>query len=191
MALMNVFDKLVMGPGAGNQEGAIERKWFKHIGQLADTSKAKVIIVYRTVPQGDGTRDESKNCLVIGTKFLPDQYHDALMRAVESEGGQAESELGTYLGRQSFPDGTNMLAVLHNDNYIKKFPTKDVIVTYGPLAEGRIALDELNKMIAKDQNVKISELAVKDETPGATKTAATAETKTTTKKTDAKKTTKK
>ena len=73
MALMNVFDKLVMGPGAGNQEGAIERKWFKHIGELADTSKAKVVIVYRTVPQGEGARDESKNCLVIGTKFLPDK----------------------------------------------------------------------------------------------------------------------
>ena len=57
MALMNVFDKLVMGPGAGNQEGAIERKWFKHIGQLADTSKAKVIIVYRTVPQVEGTKE--------------------------------------------------------------------------------------------------------------------------------------
>ena len=183
MALMNVYDKLVMGPDAGNLEGAIEKKWFKHIGELADTSKAKVIIVYRTVP------DEPNNCLVIGTKFLPDMYHNALMRAVESQGGQAEVELGPFLGRQTFPDGTNMLALLHNDNYIKKFATKDIIVTYGPLAEGRVALDELNKMIAKDQGVKVSELAIKDDKPGTT--AATAEAKTTTKKTDAKKTTKK
>ena len=29
MALMNVYDKLVMGPDAGNLEGAIEKKWFK------------------------------------------------------------------------------------------------------------------------------------------------------------------
>ena len=108
------------------------------------------------------------------------------MRAVESEGGQAESELGTYLGRQSFPDGTNMLAILHNDNYIKKFPTKDITVTYGPLAEGRIALNKLNQMIAKDQGVKVSELAIKDDTPKAPEKVET-----TTKKSDAKKTTKK
>ena len=180
MALMNVYDKLVMGPDSGNQEGAIQKKWFKHVGELADTSKAKVVIVYRTVP------DEPNNCLVIGTKFLPDMYHDALMRVVESQGGQAEGELGSYLGRQSFPDGTNMLAILHNDNYIKKFPTKDITVTYGPLAEGRIALNKLNQMIAKDQGVKVSELAIKDDTP-----EAPAKVETTTEKSDAKKTTKK
>jgi hypothetical protein len=75
MALMNVYDKLVMGPTAGNQEGQVPRRYFKHIGELADTSKAKVVIVYRTVP------DEPNNCLVVGTKFLPDMYHNALMRA--------------------------------------------------------------------------------------------------------------
>ena len=188
MALMNVYDKLVMGPDAGNLEGAIEKKWFKHMGELADESKAKVVILYRTVPQGEGKADESKNCLVVGTKFLPDMYHDALMRAVESQGAQAESELGTYLARQSFPDGTNILAMLHNDNYIKKFPTKDIIVTYGPLAEGRIALNDLNKKIAEDQGVKVSELAINDTTATA---KVAAEAKTATKKTDAKKTTKK
>ena len=181
MALMNVYDKLVMGPDAGAQEGAIQKKWFKHVGELTDTSKAKVVIVYRTVP------DEPNNCLVVGTKFLPDMYHDALMRAIESEGGQAESELGPYLGRQSFPDGTNMLAILHNDNYIKKFPTKDITVTYGPLAEGRIALNKLNQMIARDQGVKVSELAIKDDTPKAPEKKV----ETTTEKSDAKKTTKK
>jgi hypothetical protein len=181
MALMNVYDKLVMGPDAGVQEGAIQKKWFKHVGELTDTSKAKVVIVYRTVP------DEPNNCLVVGTKFLPDMYHDALMRAIESEGGQSESELGPYLGRQSFPDGTNMLAILHNDNYIKKFPTKDITVTYGPLAEGRIALNKLNQMIARDQGVKVSELAIKDDTPKAPEKKV----ETTTEKSDAKKTTKK
>ena len=118
MALMNVYDKLVMGPDAGNQEGRIERKQFKHVGELADESKSKVVVLYRTVPS------EPNNCLVLGTKFLPEMYHNALMRAVESEGGQAENELGVYLARQTFPDGTNMLSLLHNDNYIKKFKTK-------------------------------------------------------------------
>ncbi len=172
---MNVYDKLVMGPDAGNNQGAIEKKWFKHVGELADESKAKVIVLYRTVP------GEQNNCLVVGTKFLPEQYHNALMRAVESEGGQAENEIGVFLARQTFPDGTNMLSLLHNDNYIKKFKTKDIIMTYGPTDEGRMPLNKLNEMIAKDMGVKVSELAVKDD-------LADQPVKKETKKTDAKET---
>lgn len=174
--LMNVNPEMAMGPGVGNQEGAIEKKWFKHVGELGDESKAKVVVVYRTVP------GEPNNCLVVGTKFLPDVYHNALMRAVESEGGQAEDELGAYLGRQSFPDGTNMLSVLHNDNYIKKFKTKDIVMTYGPTDEGKITLNKLNELIAKEKGVKVQDLAIKDDTPKATETKKE-------KKTDAKETT--
>ena len=178
MAQVNVNDQAMpMGPGTGEagdgQTGP--KRHFKHIGELADESKAKVVIVYRTVP------GEPNNCLVVGTKFLPDIYHNALMRAVESDGGQQSQELGEFLGRQTFPDGTNMLAILHNDNYIKKFSTKDVIVTFGNTADGRIALNKLNEQIARDLGIKVSELAVKDDTPKA-------EAKTT-KKADAKKTT--
>ena len=176
MALMNVYDKLVMGPDAGNQEGRIERKQFKHLGELADESKSKVVVIYRTVP------GEPNNCLVIGTKFLPDMMHDGLMRAVESEGGQAENELGVYLASQTFPDGTNMLAVLHSDGYIKKFKTKDIVMTYGTTDEGKIPLNKLNEMIAKEAGIKVSELAVTDDTPQAQKKTTTA------KKTDAKET---
>ena len=184
MPLINVNDQaMAMGPDAG-QPGTGQtgpKRHFKHIGELADESKAKVVIVYRTVP------GEPNNCLVVGTKFLPDLYHNALMKTVESDGGQDAKELGEFLGRQSFPDGTNMLAILHNDSYIKKFPTKDIIVTFGTTAEGRIALNKLNEQMAKDQGVKVSELTVKDETPPA---EAKAEAKaSTTKKADAKKTT--
>ena len=179
MPLINVNDQAMpMGADAG-QTGTGQtgpKRHFKHIGELADTSKAKVVIVYRTVP------GEPNNCLVIGTKFLPDMYHNALMRAVESDGGQDAKELGQYLDRQTFPDGTNMLAILHNDNYIKKFPTKDVIVTFGNTVEGRVALNKLNEQMARDTGVKVSELTVKDETSG------TAEA-TPTKKADAKKAT--
>ena len=180
MPLVNVNDQAMpMGDNTG-QAGAGQtgpRRHFKHIGELADESKAKVVIVYRTVP------DEPNNCLVVGTKFLPDMYHNALMRAVESEGAQQAMELGEFLGRQTFPDGTNMLALLHNDNYIKKFATDQIIVTYGGSADGRISLDKLNEQIAKDLGVKVSELAVEDDTPVVAKA--------TTKKSDAKKTTKK
>ena len=177
MPLVNVNDQAMpMGDNTG-QAGAGQtgpRRHFKHIGELADESKAKVVIVYRTVP------DEPNNCLVVGTKFLPDMYHNALMRAVESEGAQQAMELGEFLGRQTFPDGTNMLALLHNDNYIKKFATDQIIVTYGGSADGRISLDKLNEQIAKDLGVKVSELAVEDDTPKAPATE---------KKSDAKKTT--
>ena len=73
-----------------------------------------------------------------------------------------------------------MLQLLHNDNYIKKFATKDIMVTFGATADGRISLDKLNTQIAKDLGVKVSELAIPDDTP-----VAVAET---TKTSDAKKT---
>ena len=178
MPLVNVNDQAMpMGANSGAGEGQTgPKRHFKHIGELKDGG-AKVVIVYRTVP------GEPTNCLVVGTKFLPDVYHDSLMKAVESDTGQAEKEFGVFMSRQTFPDGTNMLALLHNDNYIKKFATDQIIVTYGGSADGRISLDKLNEQIAKDLGVKVSELAVEDDTPVVAKA--------TTKKSDAKKTTKK
>ena len=150
------------------------KRHFKHIGELADESKAKVVIMYRTVP------GEPNNCLVVGTKFLPDMYHNALMKAVESEGGQEADELADFLNRQTFPDGTNMLAMLHNDNYIKKFKTNEIVVTYGSTDDGRILLNKLNEMIAKEKGVTVKDLAKDPEAPA----------KKTTKKADAKATAK-
>ena len=68
----------------------------------------------------------------------------------------------------------------------KKFNTNEITVTYGTSEQGRIRLDKLNDEIAKDRGVKVSELAIKDESGN----APVAE-KTPTKKSDAKKTTKK
>jgi len=178
--LMNVNNQAMpMGDNTGQagdgQTGP--KRHFKHIGELADESKAKVVIMYRTVP------GEADNCLVVGTKFLPDQYHNSLMKAVESEGGQEADEFADFASRQTFPDGTNMLAMLHNDNYIKKFKTKEIMVTYGSGEDGRILLNKLNEMIAKEKGVTVKEMA-KD--PEATSEAPT---KKPTKKADAKKTT--
>jgi hypothetical protein len=175
--LVNVNDQAMpMGDNTGQagdgQTGP--KRHFKHIGELADQSKAKVVIMYRTVP------GEPDNCLVVGTKFLPDMYHNALMKAVESAGGQEADELADFASRQTFPDGTNMLAMLHNDNYIKKFKTKEIMVTYGNAAEGRILLNKLNEMIAKEKGITVKEMAAD---PDATKAPAK---KATTKKADAK-----
>ena len=154
--LMNVNNQAMpMGDNTGQagdgQTGP--KRHFKHIGELADQSKAKVVIMYRTVP------GEPDNCLVVGTKFLPDMYHNALMKAVESAGGQEADEFADFASRQTFPDGTNMLAMLHNDNYIKKFKTKEIMVTYGNAAEGRILLNKLNEMIAKEKGITVKEMA--------------------------------
>ena len=123
--------------------------------------------------------DEPGNCLVIGPKFLDNVYHNAFMKALESAEGQDSFELGSYLTRQRFPDGVNMLAYLHENNFIKKMPTKNVKVSFGANNKEEIGLDELNELIAKERGVKVSELAVVSETP--TKEASK------TKKTDAKK----
>ena len=173
--LMNVNNQAMpMGDNTGQagdgQTGP--KRHFKHIGELADGSKAKVVILYRTVP------GEADNCLVVGTKFLPDLYHNGLMKAVESDGGQQADEFADFAHRQTFADGTNMLAVLHNDNYIKKFKTNEIMVTYGTGTDGRILLNKLNEMIAKDKGVKVADLAKDPDAPEAT-----------TKKADAKKTT--
>jgi len=177
--LMNVNNQAMpMGDNTGQagdgQTGP--KRHFKHIGELADGSKAKVVILYRTVP------GEADNCLVVGTKFLPDLYHNGLMKAVESEGGQSADELADYIGRQTFADGTNMLAMLHNDNYIKKFKTKEIMVTYGNAEDGRILLNKLNEMIAKEKGITVKEMAKDPDAPAVTPA------KKTTKKADAKKT---
>ena len=176
--LMNVNNQAMpMGADSGAGEGATgPRRHFKHIGELVDGG-AKVVIMYRTVP------GEPNNCLVVGTKFLPDMYHNALMKAVEGDAGQDAEEFADYASRQTFPDGTNMLALLHSDNYIKKFKTNEIMVTYGNTPEGRILLNKLNDMVAKEKGVKVSELAQDPEAPAeAPKAKAT-------KKADAKKTT--
>ena len=153
--LINVNEQAMpMGDNTGQagdgQTGP--KRHFKHIGELVDGG-AKVVIMYRTVP------GEADNCLVVGTKFLPDIYHNALMKAVESDGGQEADEFATFASRQTFPDGTNMLAMLHNDNYIKKFKTKEIMVTYGSGEDGRILLNKLNEMIAKEKGVSVKDLA--------------------------------
>ena len=174
--LMNVNNQAMpMGSDTGQagdgQTGP--KRHFKHIGELADESKAKVVIMYRTVP------GEPNNCLVVGTKFLPDMYHNGLMKAVESEGGQDADEFADFASRQTFADGTNMLQMLHNDNYIKKFKTNEIMVTFGNTPDGRILLHKLNEMVAKEKGVAVKDLA---QDPDAT-------TKKASKKADAKKTT--
>lgn len=131
-------------------------KNLKHLGVLKQDG-AQVAIIFRTLPK------EPDFCLVIGPKFLSDIHREAFMRALESPEGQASFELGTHIARLAFPDGPNMLALLHLDNYLKRMPTKDIIVTYGSGDAGKIPLDKLNQMIADDLKVSVNDLAVKED----------------------------
>ena len=64
-----------------------------------------------------------------------------------------------------------MLTLLHNDNYIKKFKTNEIVVTYGSGDDGRIVLNKLNELIAKEKGIKVSELAQDPDAPATTKKA--------------------
>lgn len=153
--MLNLYDKLVMD--AANTGGKSETtRNLKHLGVLKEDG-AQVAILFRTIP------NESNFCLVIGPKFLSDIHRESLMRALESKEGQASFELGTHLAKVAFPDGPNMLAMLHLDNYIKRMSTKDIIVTYGAGDAGKISLDKLNQMIADDMGVSINDLAIKED----------------------------
>lgn len=153
--MLNLYDKLVMD--AANMGVKPEAyKNLKHLGVLKEDG-AQVAIIFRTLP------NEPESCLVIGPKFLSEIHREAFMRALESPEGQASFEFGTHIAKLAFPDGPNMLALLHLDNYLKKIPTKDIIVTYGTGDAGKIPLDKLNQMIADDLKVSINDLAVKED----------------------------
>ena len=158
----------------GTQESAGNtRPRLKHIGKLKD-SGANIAILFRTVP------DEPDKCLVMGPKFLNNSYHDTFMKALESSEGQDSFELGTFLARSRFTDGVEILAHLHESNFIKKMDTANVVVTMGAGNDGEVQLDELNKLIAKERNIEVSELAF----VGSNQEAKKVETKSTTKKAD-------
>lgn len=148
----------------GNAEAvASNRKQYKHIGKLKD-SNANVAIVFRTIP------DSPMDALVFGPKFLDDINHNSFQKVLESDEAQGSFELGTVLSRRQFADGTNMLAFLHQGNFLKKIPTDNITVTMGAGTTGEVNLTELNKLIAKERGVKVSELAVEDPTPAQSKT---------------------
>jgi len=153
--MLNLYDKLVMD-AAGTGGKTETTKSLKHLGILKQDS-AQVAIIFRTLP------NDPNSCLVIGPKFLSDIHRESFMRALESAEGQASFELGTHLAKIAFPDGPNMLALLHIENYIKKIETKNIIVTYGAGDAGKIALDKLNQMIADDIGVSINDLAIKED----------------------------
>lgn len=112
-------------------------KFIKHVG--IDGKGKKCVVVFREVP-GD-----SDYCLVVPTENLPSLYHDDLIKAIESTSGQEVLDVGDFLFRQKFHDGSNMLNTIHQNNWMTKVLTKSVMMTPQPGVS--INLVELNQQL--------------------------------------------
>ena len=110
--------------------------FLKHIGKTGDR---KVAIIFRQIP-GD-----EHMCLVIYPDLLPSHLHDPLMKVLESPIGQTAEELADALSRNLFPDGRNMLQVLHSERMMKRVQTDQVLIT--PTPTSNVKLSELNKIL--------------------------------------------
>jgi hypothetical protein len=77
---------------------------------------------------------------------MPDRYHSDLMNAVESMTAQETTDFFEYASRQFLSDGSNMLQGLHERGFLKKFPTRKVIMRPAPGVE--INLEDLNNQLS-------------------------------------------
>ena len=121
----------------------------KHVGQVANTG-LKCIVVFREIYDENGNVTEPDNCLIVETERLPDMEHDDIVRVVESPAGQEADEFYQIAHRSMFADGINMLVKLNNRGYLKKYPTKQILMT--PNSSTSIPLSEINEIIKKQQS---------------------------------------
>lgn len=125
---------------------------FKHVGRIKNTGR-KCLVVFRTLP-GDAF-----NCLIIQTESLTPDYHDQLIKLVESPAAQASNEFSEVLARAIFSDGSTMLPSLHVKGLLAKVPTDQVEML--PNNQTSILLADLNQLIAEQQGVSVQDLAIK------------------------------
>ena len=108
----------------------------KHIGKH---NGKKIVLLWRKVP------NENHMALVAYSDTLPNLIHDEVMKVLESPVGQAAKELSDALFRATMADGRNCLQVMHQEGFIKKAPTSQVLIT--PTAKSSVRLDELNDIL--------------------------------------------
>jgi len=125
------------------------------IKHVAKHEQKKAVVLFKKVP------NEDHMCLVVYPETLPKLYHDSVMKCVESAVGQNADELGEPLGRELMDDGRMTLQALHQEGFIRKVQTNQVIMT--PAAGSTVRLDELNNILAemasgKDAAQRLAEL---------------------------------
>jgi hypothetical protein len=113
--------------------------FFKHVGKV---NNKKVIIVKRSIGG-----DEAHMAVVIYSDIMPQKYHDDVMKILESNEGQQAYEFSDILERRVMSDGQNMLQALSHENYLKRVPANNVLIT--PNSKSSMRLDELNKLLAQ------------------------------------------
>lgn len=136
----------------------------KHVGRVKATGK-KCIVAYNTLP-GD-----AYNCLIVPTESLPDEYHNSIINLVESNAGQAADEFAEVMARNTFPDGSIILAALHTQGRLIKASTDQIEML--PTPAYAILLSEINQARAESRGVTVDDLSIKssvlaDGTPSAT-----------------------
>lgn len=92
----------------------------KHVGQLNNTGR-RVIVAFMQLP------NDPDHALVIDSDALPDRFHDAVMKVLESLEGQSERDFANILSRRPMPDtGYDMLTTLHQAGYLVRVPVQNV-----------------------------------------------------------------
>jgi hypothetical protein len=114
-----------------------EKTMIKHVGRQMDK---RVVVVFREVP------GEDHMCLVVYPDNLPTHFHDDLMNCLQSNTGQSAKDLADALARTTGTDGRVLLNAIHQEGWMKKVRTQDVIMIPRPGAEG-VLLSEINKII--------------------------------------------
>jgi hypothetical protein len=108
----------------------------KHVGKH---NNKKIVLLFRQVP------NEEHMALLVYSDTLPRLLHDEVMKALESPVGQNAKELSEVLFRTVMADGRNCLQALHQEGFIKKVPTSQVLIT--PTTKSTVRLDELNEIL--------------------------------------------
>lgn len=111
---------------------------------------AKVLVVFRTLPGDSGSS------LVLPVAQLPDSYHDAIMKLVETDEAQQAFEFGEIMFTRMFPDGRPMLRAMQADGRLAKVSTDIVLMT--PTPQSEVPLSQLNVLIAEQKNCSVDDL---------------------------------
>lgn len=133
-------------------------KFIKHVG--VDGKGNKCVVVFREVP-GD-----AEYCLIVPTGTLPSLYHDDLIKAIESTSAQETLDVGDFLFRQKFHDGTNMLNTIHQNGWMIKAATKSIMMTPQPgISINLVELNQQLRLIEKAP-AQAAEATASTTTPG-------------------------
>ena len=110
------------------------------INHVGTHNNKRVVVVFREIP------GEEHMALVLYPDTLQTTVHDDIMKCIESDIGQQAKHLGDAMHRVVGSNGLNLLQSIHNERWMKKVRTQDVILVPVPGKEGA-RLDEINKII--------------------------------------------